>query len=92
MTTIICVLLGAVLGTRYKVLCLVPIIVFSTTALVVLDRLNEVPFSSTALTAFALIVALQIGYLLGAIARSALHAASSPTGLQHLRDRPARIS
>jgi hypothetical protein len=75
MVTLIGVLTGALLGSRYKVLCLVPIILVGTTALVVIDRFNDVPASSTALTALALGLALQIGYLVGFTARSVLLAA-----------------
>ena len=75
MVTFIGVLAGALLGTRYKVLCLVPAILVGTMAVAMIDRLNDVPASSTALTALALGFALQIGYLLGFTARSVLLAA-----------------
>ena len=66
------VLTGALLGTRYKVLCLVPIILGGIAALVVINRFNDVPAGSTALTALALGLAVQIGYILGLGARSML--------------------
>jgi len=72
MVTLIGVLAGALLGTRYKVLCLVPIILMGTAILVVLDQFNDIPAGSTALTALAFGFALQIGYLLGFTARSVL--------------------
>jgi hypothetical protein len=75
MVTLIGVLAGALLGTRYKVLCLIPIILVGTAALAVLDRFNDIPASSTALTALALGLALQIGYLVGFTGRSVLLAA-----------------
>ena len=88
MVTLIGVLTGALLGTRYKVLCLVPIILVGTAALAVIDRFNDVPASSTALTALALGLALQIGYLVGFTARSVLLAAL--TRRQPQRSRGAR--
>ncbi|MES2194866.1 MAG: hypothetical protein V4517_10640 [Pseudomonadota bacterium] len=92
MMTVIAILTGAVLSTRYTVLCLVPVILAGTTALAAVDRFNEVPLGSTALTALALAVGLQIGYVVGLIFRSMLtetHAGnfSEP---ERLRDRPAR--
>ena len=75
MVTFIGVLTGALFGTRYKVLCLVPIILVGTAILAVIDQFNDVTASSTALTALAFALALQIGYLLGFTARSVLLAA-----------------
>ena len=75
MVTLIGVVAGALLGTRYKVLCLVPTILASIAVLAVIDRFNDVQASSTALTALALGLALQIGYLVGFSARSVLLAA-----------------
>lgn len=94
MITVIGILTGAVLGTRYKVLCLVPITLAGAAALAALDQLNQVPLSSTALTALALAVGLQIGYLVGVTVRSGLLAAlaSSVSEPERLRDQPARIS
>lgn len=82
MITFIGVLTGALLGTRYKVLCLVPIILVGIAALAVIDRFNDVPAGSTALTALALGLALQIGYILGFSARSILLAALTRRQLQ----------
>jgi hypothetical protein len=75
MVTLIGVLAGALLGTRYKVLCLAPVILGGIAALAVIDRFNDVPASSTALTALTLGLALQIGYLVGVSARLVLLAA-----------------
>jgi hypothetical protein len=82
MVTLIGVLAGALLGTRYTVLCLVPIILLGTAVLAVLDRFNDLPASSTALTALALGLALQVGYLAGFTARSVLLAAFTRRQLQ----------
>lgn len=75
MITFIGVLVGALLGTRYRVPCLVPIIPAGIAILAVSDRFNDVPASSTVLTALALGLALQIGYLIGLTTRSMLLAA-----------------
>jgi hypothetical protein len=75
MVTLIGVLTGALFGARYKVLCLVPSILAGAMILVVIDRFNDVPAGSTALTALALGIALQIGYLLGVATRSVVLAA-----------------
>jgi uncharacterized membrane protein YczE len=91
MTTILSLLCGAVLGIRYKVFCLPPAILVGVLAIATLDRIHQVSLGSTALTALAVGVELQIGYLLGAMIRSLLLA--SPVSLAaHLRDRSARLS
>lgn len=82
MVTLIGVLTGALLGTRYRVLCLIPIILVGIAALTVIDRFNDVPASSTALTALALGLALQVGYLVGFTARSVLLAELTRRQLQ----------
>ena len=90
MMTICSLLIGAALGTRYKVFCLPPVILAAALAIAVLDRIHQVSFSSTALTMLAVGVALQIGYLLGAVIRALL---SSPERADaYLRDRSASIS
>ena len=91
MTTIISLFIGAVLGTRYKVFCLPPVILAAALAIVVLDRVHQVSLSSTALSVLAVGAGLQIGYLLGVAIRALL-----PTSLvradAHLRNRSASIS
>jgi len=90
MMTICSLLIGAVLGTRYKVFCLPPVILAAALAIAVLDRIHHLSFSSTALSVLAVGVALQIGYLLGAIIRALL---TSPARADaYLRDRSASIS
>jgi hypothetical protein len=74
MITVIGILVGAVLGTRYKVLCLVPTTLAGIAAVVALDHINGVPPGSAALAALMLAVALQIGYVIGAMIRSRLTA------------------
>lgn len=86
------ILVGAALGTRYKVLCLLPTTLIGTAVLAALGHINEVPFSSTALSALA--VGLQIGYPLGAIVLSQLPAALAGSANQsgRRRDQPASVS
>lgn len=92
MMTVIGILTGAVLGTRYRVLCLVPVILAGTTALAAVDLFNQVSLGSTALSALALAVGLQIGYFIGIILRSMLTEALAGhiSGPARLRDQPAR--
>jgi len=90
MITIFSLLVGAVLGTRYKVFCLPPAILAAALAIAALDRVHHVSLGSTALTVLAVGVGLQIGYLLGAIIRALL---TSPVRSgAYLRDRSASIS
>lgn len=65
MIAVIAILGGAVLGTRYKVLCLVPTTATGIAAVAILDFLNEVSVRSTLKSALVLAVGLQIGYLIG---------------------------
>jgi hypothetical protein len=91
MTTIFSLLIGAVLGTRYKVFCLPPAILAAALAIVVLGRVHQVSLSSTALSVLAVAAGLQIGYLLGAAIRALLP--TSPVRADaYLRDRSASIS
>lgn len=94
MITLVGMLIGAVLGTRYKALCLVPVTVTGIVALIVLDRVHGVPAGSIALSALALAAGLQLGYLFGAVMQSVLPGvlASSVSQPQRLPDQPARIS
>jgi hypothetical protein len=76
MVTLLLGLLGGlVLGLRYRVFCLVPVIPSGIAAITALDRMNGVPLGSTALTAIVFTVTLQIAYFAGVAARSALAAA-----------------
>jgi hypothetical protein len=94
MTTIFSLLVGAVLGTRYKVVCLLPVIFAAALAIAALGRVHRVSLGWTALTALAAGVALQIGYLLGVIIRAlALTSLVGPaTAAAYLRARSASIS
>jgi hypothetical protein len=94
MTTIFSLLFGAVLGTRYKVFCLPPVILVAVLAAAALDRIHQVSLGSTALTALAIGVGLQIGYLLGAMIRALLLTSSTApvSAAACLHDHSARIS
>jgi hypothetical protein len=93
MTTIFSLLVGAVLGTRYKVFCLPPVILAAALVIAALDRVHHVSLGSTALTILAVGVALQVGYLLGAIIRALLLTSPvDPTRAAYLRDRSASLS
>ena len=92
MITVVGILTGALLSTRYKVLSLVPLTLAGTAAVAAFDQFNDVPLSSTALSALALAVGLQAGYLVGAIVRSMLPFASSVSEPKRLNNQPARIS
>lgn len=88
MTTIIGILVGALLGTRFKVFCLVPVALAGTIVVAVLEQIHGVAPGATALSALAFTIALQIGYFLGAVATFS----TSLSKQRRLRGQPARIS
>jgi hypothetical protein len=92
MVTVLGLLGGVLLGTRYRVFCLVPVILIGIAAIAAHDCVNEVSFGSTALSMVMLSVGLQIGYLFGVAARLALLSASGSGIIEQrrLRDQPAR--
>jgi hypothetical protein len=93
MTTLLGLLCGALLGTRYKVFCLPPAILAGMLAVAVLDRVHHAPLGSTALSALAIGVALQIGYLAGAMIRTILLSSPATTvSAACLHDRSAGLS
>ena len=69
---IICLLVGMVLGQRFKVLVLVPVIVLVVTLSIAVDLMRADAFWLIALMAVLATVSLQIGYLLGTGIRSFL--------------------
>jgi hypothetical protein len=77
MIAVLGILGGAILGTRYKVLCLVPTTAAGAAVIAVLDLINAVSVRSTLQSVLALAVGLQIGYLVSVAARSVLFAARS---------------
>jgi hypothetical protein len=90
MITVLGILGGAVLGTRYKVLCLVPTIATGIAAIAASDLISDVPASSTVQTALALAFGLQIGYLVGVTVRAVFVAALARRP-GPLHEQPARI-
>jgi hypothetical protein len=93
MITVLGILGGVVLGTRYKVLCLVPTTATGIAAIGAIDLIHNVPLSSTVQTALVFAVGLQIGYLVGVSVRSVLlaapgHGVDEP---EAVREQPARI-
>jgi len=70
MTSILSLLCGAVLGTRYRVFCLPPVIMLAAIAIAAFDQIYGGSARSTAFTVVAVGVELQIGYLVGALVTS----------------------
>jgi hypothetical protein len=62
-------LIGAVLGTRFRVQVLFPAIILGFLIVAAVAVLNGSPMSSTILAAIACAVSLQIGYLTGLFTR-----------------------
>jgi hypothetical protein len=71
---------GALLGTRYKVFCLVPIATTGITAIAAFNFLHQAPLSSTVLTGILLTVGMQVGYLIGVTVRWVLLPARGVAG------------
>lgn len=93
MITTIGILIGAALSTRYKVLCLVPAILAGAAVLAVIERVNGATLGSIALTALALAIGLQVGYLIGGVVRPLIVAALAGTVSEskRLRNQSARM-
>lgn len=72
MILILSILVGAVLGTRFKVLCLVPTAVASGAAISTFNFVTGMPVNLILQTVLALGIGLQIGYLAGIAVRSVL--------------------
>jgi hypothetical protein len=83
---------GALLGTRYRVLCLIPTVMTGIAAISAFDVIEGVPVGSTVLRVIVLSVALQIGYLIGVAIRFAFLTAPvrGLAGSKPLRQQPAR--
>ncbi|MGA7805403.1 hypothetical protein [Bradyrhizobium sp.] len=69
-TSLLGILGGFALGMRFRVFCLIPVVVSGIAAIAVLDRMDSVPLGSTVLSAIVFTVTLQIGYFAGVAARS----------------------
>jgi hypothetical protein len=74
---IIGVVVGIVLGQRYKILILVPAVLFAMIFAIIVGAARADSFWSIVLTTVALVVAVQLGYLAG-IAIHAVIAAIRP--------------
>jgi hypothetical protein len=61
---------GAVLSIRFRVLALVPAILVATVIVIMLGHHIGQHLGAIALTALATIASLQIGYMLGCVARA----------------------
>jgi membrane protein DedA with SNARE-associated domain len=84
---------GAMIGARYRVASLVPSTFIAILVSAAIDRIHHVSLISMILTALAMTVALQIGYIIGATLRLVLRAAqaSSATETGALRGWPGGI-
>jgi hypothetical protein len=81
---------GALLGTRYRVFCLVPIVATGITAIAAFNFFHQAPVSSTVLTGILLTVGLQIGYLIGVTVRWVLLPSPGVAGPAPLHQQPVR--
>ncbi len=69
---IISVVVGVVLGLRYKVLILVPAVMFAMLLAIIVGVARADSFWSIVLTTAVLGTAIQLGYLAGAVIRAAI--------------------
>jgi hypothetical protein len=70
---------GIVLGLRYKVLILVPAIMFAAIAATIVGVAHAERFWSIALMTVELITAIQLGYLAGTVTHAAIAAIFPPS-------------
>jgi hypothetical protein len=70
---------GIVLGLRYKVLILVPAIMFATIAAIIVGVAHADRFWSIVLMTVELMTAIQLGYLAGTVTRAAIAAILPPS-------------
>jgi hypothetical protein len=75
---VIGVVVGIVLGLRYKVLILVPAIMFVMIAVIIVGIARADRFWSIVLMAVELITAVQLGYLAGTVIHAAIAAILPP--------------
>ena len=73
----LCAAIGAVLGLRFKVVALVPLIFLAIFGAVVVGAAAGWKLWSIIGTAIVGVVAVQIGYLLGAVARAMISSISA---------------
>jgi hypothetical protein len=70
---------GIVLGLRYKVLILVPAIMFAMIVAIIVGVVHADRLWSIALMTLELIIAIQLGYLAGTVTRAAITAIFPPS-------------
>jgi hypothetical protein len=83
---IIGVAVGIVLGLRYKVLVLVPAVMFAMILTILAGVARADSFWSIVLTAAALVTAVQLGYLVGIVIRAVIGAIWPPRKGGHNSD------
>jgi hypothetical protein len=81
MTTSISALIGAALGLRYNVFILIPTIILAGVGAVVIEVARGVQAGSVALAIALIVIALQIGYLVGSITKAAVQGLRRRTDL-----------
>ncbi|PZA13609.1 hypothetical protein DNX69_04450 [Rhodopseudomonas palustris] len=90
MSAILGFLIGAVLGTRYRVFSLVPVAIGCTGAVGIHAAATQVQFGAALLAMLGITVALQIGYLFGLTVRITMVCARVRTAAEKtVRQRPA---
>jgi hypothetical protein len=72
------IVVGIVLGLRYKVLILVPAVMFATILIIIVGIAHRDGFRSTVLMAVEFIAAVQLGYLAGAVTHASIAAIFRP--------------
>ena len=77
----IAMLVGAALGTRYKVLVLIPAFGLGLAAILATGHVYGTPFSSISVASLLFVTSLQIGYISGGFIRTLFASARLP----HLR-------
>jgi general stress protein CsbA len=75
---IIGVVVGIVLGLRYKVLALVPAVLFATILAILIGVVRADSFGSIVLTTVALVTSVQVGYLAGIVIHAVITAIFPP--------------
>jgi hypothetical protein len=87
--TIVCILIGAVLGLRFTVWILVPGFAFGLFAAAAAGVAHRHALGTIGLTMVLIVVGLQFGYLAGTATRFILITARTPGGPVRTASRPA---
>ena len=83
-------LVGTVLGTRYRVQVLVPAGMFGLAAVAISAGIKDLSVSSAAIAGLVCVVALQLGYLCGLFTRFVMVVART-TPMRSLRSNTVRL-